>query len=111
MLRALAHTPDDHPLATQDITRCSPLLHCSLLALATAFFDDPSIKQGEIRVKFVQKAKQLLEGKLDSPSLCMAQAQAILSHYHCGKGGREIGYVYMGMISHVVQVHLCQYIF
>jgi hypothetical protein len=96
MLRALAHTPENLSPATQDITHYSPLLHCSLLALATAFSDDPLIKQERIRETFAERAKQFLEGELALPSLAMAQGLAILSDYHCGKGDREKGYIYMG---------------
>jgi hypothetical protein len=74
----------------------SVLLHCSLLAFATAFSDDPFIKWRATRQKFAQRAKQLLEVELHRPSLTLAQSLLMLSEYHSGAGESEKGYMYMG---------------
>ncbi|KAG8738870.1 hypothetical protein FRC10_006419 [Ceratobasidium sp. 414] len=92
MLRALTHAKS--PL---EVDHYSPMLHCSLLALATALSDNPLIKLPTTRERFATKAKQLLHDDVGRPCLVLVQALAVLSEYHCGLGEREKGYMYLGM--------------
>ncbi|QRV89949.1 Fungal specific transcription factor domain [Ceratobasidium sp. AG-Ba] len=98
MLRALAYAHEP-----SEINHYSPLLHCSLLAFATAFSDDPLIKQPATRNRFAEKAKYLLHDELRQPSLCLAQSLIFLSEYHCGLGESERGYMYLGIGIHSVR--------
>ncbi|QRV75256.1 Fungal specific transcription factor domain [Ceratobasidium sp. AG-Ba] len=98
MLRALAYAHEP-----PEINHYSPLLHCSLLAFATAFSDDPLIKQPATRNRFAEKAKYLLHDELRQPNLCLAQSLIFLSEYHCGLGESERGYMYLGIGIHSVR--------
>jgi hypothetical protein len=93
MLRALAH---EH--TNLEMEHYSPLLHCSLLAFATALSEEPLIKHQSTRDKFAERAKQLLQDELGRPSLNFVQALAMLSEYHSGLGEKEQGYMYMGAL-------------
>lgn len=94
MLHSLgANSSHTHPISTKYY---SPLLHCSILALATANADNPLIKQRTTRAKIASYAKNLLDRELSRPSLSLVQALVIISEYHCGLGEREHGYMYMG---------------
>ncbi|KAG9093145.1 hypothetical protein FS749_014979 [Ceratobasidium sp. UAMH 11750] len=96
MLRALTYSQEP-----AEVEYYSPLLHCSLLAFATALSDDPLVKQrGQ---KFAERAKQLLDDSLRRPCLSLVQSLAILSEYHCGLGGKEQGYIYLGMSIRAVR--------
>ncbi|QRV93351.1 nitrogen assimilation transcription factor nit-4 [Ceratobasidium sp. AG-Ba] len=75
----------------------SPMLHCSLLAFASAFSDDPWIRRPETRRIFAQHAKLFLDKELGRPSICLVQSLVLLSEYHNGLGELEQGYIYFGM--------------
>jgi hypothetical protein len=80
----------------------TPLLHCSLLAFATAFSDDPNIVLWATRDKFAARAKQLLDGEFAHPAPSLVQSLALLAEYHCGIGERDAGYMYLGKYSNQV---------
>ncbi|KAG9094336.1 hypothetical protein FS749_012675 [Ceratobasidium sp. UAMH 11750] len=103
MLCVLAHS---HSGSETDYY--SPLLHCSILALATALSDDPSIKHRETREIYAMRAKQLLHGNLHRPCLALIQGLVILSEYHNGLGEMEQGYMYLGMGIRAVRAPLTE---
>ncbi|KAF8601515.1 hypothetical protein BDV93DRAFT_558352 [Ceratobasidium sp. AG-I] len=75
----------------------SPLLHCCLLAFATAYSDSNEIRSYIVRNQFAAHAKRLLDDELAQPAPSLIQALALLAEYHCGIGERDAGYMYMGM--------------
>ncbi|KAG9095508.1 hypothetical protein FS749_010316 [Ceratobasidium sp. UAMH 11750] len=75
----------------------SPLLHCALLAFATALSDDPQISSIATRGKFATRAKQLLDNEFSHPTQSLVQALALLAEYCSGIGERDAGYMYLGM--------------
>lgn len=74
----------------------SPLLHCCVLAFATAYSDSSEIRSSAFRDKFAVHAKRLLDDELAYPAPSLVQALALLAEYHCGIGERDAGYMYMG---------------
>ncbi|KAG9096748.1 hypothetical protein FRC06_008352, partial [Ceratobasidium sp. 370] len=83
----------------------SPVLHCSLLAFATAFSDDPQISSTATRDKFATRTKQLLDSEFAHPTQSLVQALAILAEYCGGIGERDAGYMYLGMSIRAAQAH------
>lgn len=84
---ALARPPTPH---------YSPLLHCCLLAFATAYSDNNEIRSHIVRDRIAAYAKQLLDEEFGHPAPSLVQALALLAEYHCGIGERDAGYMYMG---------------
>ncbi|KAG9090104.1 hypothetical protein FS749_000812 [Ceratobasidium sp. UAMH 11750] len=84
----------------------SPLLHCSIMAFATAFSDDPVIRAPATRGRFASWAKQWLDEEFKEPAMSLAQALALLADYHCGIGERDAGYMYMGMSFRAARVFI-----
>ncbi|KAG8718353.1 hypothetical protein FRC09_012791 [Ceratobasidium sp. 395] len=74
----------------------SALLHCSLLAFATAFSDDPHVRSLATRSHFAGRAKQLLDSEFARPTHSLVQALTLLAEYYCGIGERNAGYMYSG---------------
>lgn len=64
----------------------SPILHCTLLSIATAFSDHPEINSSTTRSKFATHAKQWLDDALSQPSPSHTLSLAILSEYHQAMG-------------------------
>ncbi|KAG9121880.1 hypothetical protein FRC07_001973, partial [Ceratobasidium sp. 392] len=64
----------------------SPLLHCSIMAFATAFSDDPVIRAPTTRARFASWARQWLDEEFKQPAMSLARALALLAEYHCGAG-------------------------
>ncbi|KAF8606518.1 hypothetical protein BDV93DRAFT_553688 [Ceratobasidium sp. AG-I] len=106
MLRSLAHDSNTtHPRPTHLplASYYSPLLHCSILALATSSSDNLLLKQQTTRARLASHAKDLLNQELSCPSLSLVQALVLLSEYHCGLAEREQGYMYMGMAIRAIR--------
>ncbi|KAG9087389.1 hypothetical protein FRC07_012836, partial [Ceratobasidium sp. 392] len=74
----------------------SPLLHCSIMAFATAFSDDPAIRAPATRAQFASCAKRWLDEEFKQPAMSLVRSLALLAEYHCGIGERDTGYMYMG---------------
>lgn len=72
------------------------MLHNSLIAVATAFSDDPMIKADEVRNKFAAKAKESLEQECERPHLSAVLALSILANFHSSRGEQSLGYMYFG---------------
>ncbi len=75
----------------------SPMLHNALLAVATAFSDDPAIKDPTTRRQFADKAKSYLEDECERPMLSAMTALSILANYHSSENHATLGYIYFGM--------------
>ncbi|KAF8598936.1 hypothetical protein BDV93DRAFT_609553 [Ceratobasidium sp. AG-I] len=95
MLYFLSAESESHQLSR--LQHYSPLLHCSILAFACAFSDNPAISAPATRAKFSTFAKQWLDEEFKRPRMSLVRALALLAEYHCGVGERDAGYMYMGM--------------
>lgn len=67
------------------------MLHNSLLALATAFSDDPRIRDYRARLYFVNEAKRLLESECRTPNICAVHALSILASFYSSNGDHMLG--------------------
>ncbi|KAJ1305124.1 hypothetical protein OPQ81_000161 [Rhizoctonia solani] len=74
----------------------TPMLHCALLAYASAFSDDPEIRSLPVRARFAQYAKQWLDFEFERPVIALVRALALLAEYHSGIGEQNAGFMYMG---------------
>jgi len=81
----------------------SPMLHNALIALATAFSDDPYVHDSKSRQYFVTAARSYLDSECSSPNISVIQALALLGNFHCGQGEETLGYTYFGLSSHIIQ--------
>ncbi|CAE6403335.1 unnamed protein product [Rhizoctonia solani] len=75
----------------------SPLLHCSLLAFASPFSDDPGIRARSTRERFAAHAKQWLDEEFSYSNPSLILALILLSEYHLGIGEINTGHMYLGM--------------
>jgi hypothetical protein len=94
MHRCLSLPSSLSPLKT---AHYSPMLHNALLAVATAFSDDPTIKDPHTRQLFANKAKSYLEDECERPKLSAMTALSILANYHSSENHATLGYIYFGM--------------
>ncbi|KAF8747472.1 nitrogen assimilation transcription factor, partial [Rhizoctonia solani] len=78
----------------KDFPYYSPFLHCALMALATIFSNDPRVRSKYVREQFANRAKQLLEGECERPTLTTIQGLVFLSEYHGSLGERVLAYLY-----------------
>ncbi|TDL15297.1 hypothetical protein BD410DRAFT_796511 [Rickenella mellea] len=81
----------------------SPFLHNSLLAVATAFSDDPRVSNMTARQVFAKKAKDYIEPECERPSLSAVQALSLLASFYSGQGQQTIGFMYFGMSARLGQ--------
>jgi hypothetical protein len=96
MHRCLTMPSSSPPLKT---AHYSPMLHNALLAVATAFSDNPAIKDLATRQRFADKAKSCLESECELPKLSAMTALSILANYHSSTNHPTLGYIYFGMLS------------
>ncbi|KAG9123836.1 hypothetical protein FRC07_013809 [Ceratobasidium sp. 392] len=82
----------------------SPLLHCSIMAFAAAFSDDPAIRAPATRARFASWAKQWLDDEFKYPVMSLVRALALLAEYHCGVGEKDAGYMFLGMSFRAVRL-------
>ncbi|KAK0484836.1 fungal-specific transcription factor domain-containing protein [Armillaria novae-zelandiae] len=82
----------------------SPMLHNALIALATAFSDDPHINSFKNREQYAIKAKSYLEYECEKPNICVVQALSLLGSFHASNGDQNLGYLYFGMSTRVGQI-------
>ncbi|KAG6887908.1 hypothetical protein C0992_010284 [Termitomyces sp. T32_za158] len=81
----------------------SPMLHNSLLAIATAFSDDPRIRDLKARQTFATLAKSYVETECQQPNVSVIHALSCLGSYHSGLGEQTLGYLYFGMSARMSQ--------
>jgi hypothetical protein len=107
MHRCLSMPSISPPLKT---AHYSPMLHNALLAVATAFSDDPRIKDPAARRLFVDKARSCLESECEFPKLSAIAALSVLANYYSSENHPTLGYIYFGRIasawSHMVPAHV-----
>lgn len=72
------------------------MLHNALMSLATAFSDDPRIRDLNSRQYFARKAKTYMEAEVHRPNISVLHALSILGSFHSSQGEQTLGYVYFG---------------
>ncbi|KAG9090103.1 hypothetical protein FS749_000811 [Ceratobasidium sp. UAMH 11750] len=107
MLHSLASTGTQVPPRPR-LQHYSPLLHCSIMAFATAFSESPVIRAPETRGRFASWAKQWLAEELQRPTMSLIRSLALLAEYHCGIGEKNAGYIYMGMSFRAARIVMPQ---
>ncbi|KAK0498680.1 hypothetical protein EDD18DRAFT_46272 [Armillaria luteobubalina] len=98
MYRAIASS------GTAKTPHYSLMLHNVLIALATAFSDDPHINSFKNREQYAIKAKSYLEYECEKPNICVVQALSLLGSFHTTNGDQNLGYLYFGMSAKVGQI-------
>jgi hypothetical protein len=96
MYRALIGPPSQPPPKTPHY---SPMLHNALIALATAFSDDPRIRDLNSRQFFARKAKSYIEAECQRPNISVVHALSIIGSFHSSQGDQTLGYMYFGEFS------------
>ncbi|KAI0312453.1 hypothetical protein OF83DRAFT_1176619 [Amylostereum chailletii] len=100
MYRVLSHSSVHVPPRT---AHYSPMLHNSLLAVATAFSDVPEVKDAAARRHYAQKALSYLEAECEHPNISALLALSILANYHSSQGAPTLGYMYFGISARISQ--------
>lgn len=81
----------------------SPMLHNAILALATAFSDDPVVHHIEFRRQFAGRAKSHIEKDCLTPNVCTVAALSLIATFHSSRGEQSLGYLYAGMGGRMTQ--------
>ncbi|KAI0320935.1 fungal-specific transcription factor domain-containing protein [Amylostereum chailletii] len=89
--------------STGRTTHYSPMLHNALLAVATAFSDNPAIKDPISRKRYAEKAKEFLEIECERPRLSTVVALSMMASYHSSEGTPTLGYMYFGISARMAQ--------
>ncbi|KAI0658680.1 hypothetical protein C8Q70DRAFT_993521 [Cubamyces menziesii] len=100
MHRALTAPHNSPPLKS---AHYSPMLHNAVLALATAYTDDPLIKDMRYRRLFARKAKSYIEAECQRPTIPLITALGVLAAFHSAAGEQSLGYLYFGMAGRMSQ--------
>lgn len=95
------HLSIDPPPVT---SHYSPMLHNALIALATAFSDNPKLNDVKTRTIFAEAAKRYIEHECQKPNICVVQALSLLGSFHSSKGDQNLGYLYFGMSMRVAEI-------
>ena len=77
----------------------SPFVQNALLAVATAFSDDPLVRARQNRELFAKKAKAMLEDEVSKPSLSTVMGFSLLGTFHSGGNEHGLGFMYFGEFS------------
>jgi hypothetical protein len=72
------------------------MLHNALVALGTAFLDDPNIRDFKSRRCFADAAKSYLEVECQKPQLSVVHALDFLAAFHASQGDQTLGFLYFG---------------
>lgn len=100
MYRALNGPPSHTPPKTPHY---SPMLHNALIALASAFSEDPRIRDLNSRQFFARKAKSYIEAECQKPNISVVHALSIIGSFHSSQGDQTLGYMYFGMAGRISQ--------
>ncbi|KAI8989905.1 hypothetical protein BD414DRAFT_460220 [Trametes punicea] len=100
MHRALTAPPNAPPRKS---AHYSPMLHNAVLALATAYTDDPLIKDMRYRMMYARKAKSYIEAECQRPTIPLITALGVLAAFHSAAGDQSLGYLYFGMAGRMSQ--------
>lgn len=79
------------------------MLHNAVIALATAFSDDPRVRDMNFRQYFARKAKSYFEDECRQPNISVVHALSILGSFHSSQGDQTLGYIYFGMAGRTSQ--------
>jgi hypothetical protein len=72
------------------------MLHNALIALASAFSDDPRVRDLKSRQYFAAAAKNAIEEECQKPNISVVHALSILGSFHSSQGEQMLGYMYFG---------------
>ncbi|OCH90022.1 hypothetical protein OBBRIDRAFT_633141 [Obba rivulosa] len=100
MHRSLSHPPG---APVPETAHYSPMLHNAIIALATAFSDDPRIRDPAARERFATKAKNYIESECEKPSISVVNALSTIASFHSSRGEQTLGFMYFGMSGRVSQ--------
>ncbi|KAI0069306.1 hypothetical protein BV25DRAFT_1910990 [Artomyces pyxidatus] len=81
----------------------SPMLHNALIAVATAFSDDPRVKDPDVRRRYADRARDCLEFECERPKLSAVIGSSILADYHSSQGNPTLGHMYFGISARLSQ--------
>ncbi|KAF8624671.1 hypothetical protein AX17_007002 [Amanita inopinata Kibby_2008] len=82
----------------------SAMLHNALIAVASAFSDDPRIRDLKSRRYFAAEAQSYFEIECQKPNLSTMHALSILASFHSSQGDQSSGYMYFGMSARMSQM-------
>ncbi|KAJ7277435.1 hypothetical protein C8J57DRAFT_1309251 [Mycena rebaudengoi] len=91
MHRALSVPRSQQPPKTPHY---SMMLHNALIALASAFSDDPRVRDLKSRQYFAAAAKNAIEEECQKPNISVVHALSILGSFHSSQGEQMLGYMY-----------------
>jgi hypothetical protein len=97
MYRAISVPPTQSRPKT---THYSPMLHNALISVATAFSDDPSVRDPKSRQRFASAAKSYIEAECQEPNISVVHGLSFLGSYHSSLGEQTLGYLYFGEFLH-----------
>ncbi|KXN81352.1 Nitrogen assimilation transcription factor nit-4, partial [Leucoagaricus sp. SymC.cos] len=100
MYRAL--TVSAHQTAPR-LSHYSPMLHNAMLALGSAFSDDPVIRDLKTRKTFLNKALSYFEDECSRPHTCTMMALSLIGSFYSGASNPTLGFIYFGMSARVGQ--------
>ena len=86
-----SHTP-------QKTAHYSPMLHNALIALATAFSDNPHLRNLKTRLAFLEKAKSYIDIECDCPNISVVYGLAMIGSFHASMDQPGLGFLYFGNI-------------
>lgn len=78
------------------------MLHNALIALASAFSDDPRVRDLKARRYFANEAKSYIDAECQMPNICVVHALSILASFHSAQGEQTLGYTYFGERSRCI---------
>ncbi|KAH9939365.1 uncharacterized protein BXZ73DRAFT_89034 [Epithele typhae] len=81
----------------------SPMLHNAVMALATAYSDDPVLKSPRCRNMFAKRAKSYIESDCQKPTIALITALSTLAAFHSVCGDQSLAYLYFGMAGRMSQ--------
>ena len=100
MHRALSIPPS---APAPKLAHYSPMLHNAVLALATAYSDDPLLKSQRYRNMFAERAKSYIESECQKPTVALVTALGTITAYHSVCGDQSLAYLYFGMAGRMSQ--------
>ena len=86
----------------------SPMLHNAVIALATAYTDDPVLKNMRCRNMFAERAKSYIEGECQKPTIALVTALGTLAAFHSVCGDQSLAYLYFGTCVRAVWATVTQ---
>jgi len=72
------------------------MLHNAVLALATAFSNNPRIRNIKSRLQFLEKAKSYIDTECVTPNISVVYGLAMIGNFYSSMGEQGLGYVYFG---------------